>query len=249
MKALFDSGSSRLHIGYWNDERIIEVNHCTYPKHVEDIAQLIENRLAGFNVKEAVACSVSDFWREPLFSTIAALLPGKLRVARTAAEIGVRVQYERPETYGIDRAFGVFAAYRRFKKSCIVIDAGTALTVDAVAFDGSVAGGYILPGFTTQSVALSASTDLPIVKQNILSGELGTSTCDSIRLGIGFGMRAAAVQLAERARRVVDADNRIILCGSDAQMLAPAFDQPVEVVEHLVLEGLALASNILKPFS
>jgi len=249
MIALFDSGSSRLHIGFWNDERIIEVVHCPYPAHIEELSPLITSRLAGSEAKEAFACSVSDFWREPLFKAIAALFPDGIRVARTAADIGIRVLYNHPETYGIDRALAVFAAHHRFNNSCVVMDAGTALTVDAVAFDGSVAGGFILPGIYTQSMALAASTDLPLVTCDILTGELGASTKEAICLGIGYGMRAAAVHLAARAGRAVDADHRLVLTGSDAHILAPAFDFPVEVIDYLVLEGLALASPLLTPFS
>jgi type III pantothenate kinase len=249
MIALFDSGSSRLHSGFWDNGRVMGVEHSHYPEHAGDLAPLIAGILAGSDAKESVACSVSGFWREPLFRTIAALVPHGLRVVRTAADIGIRVSYAQPETYGVDRALAVFAAYHRYHGSCVVVDAGTALTVDAVSFDCSVLGGFILPGFAAQSIALAASTNLPVVNAAPPDDELGASTNDAIRLGIGYGLRAAVADLVSRARRQSNAEDRVILTGSDARLIAPAFERTIDLVDHLVLEGLALAAPGLKPFS
>ena len=249
MIALFDSGSMRLHFGLWDGERLLRIDHLPYPPGPASLEVVIDILVNDCDLTGAAACSVSNTWREALFRSVDGTVPGKLRVARTAADVGVTVPYRAPETYGVDRALAVYAAYRRFGSSCVVADAGTALTVDAVASNGSVAGGFIVPGFHLQAGALDASTDLPTVVPGGDETELGTNTTDSIRLGVGYGLKAAAKDLIMRAADAVEAEDRIILTGGDADELVSLFPGQIAVFPGLVLEGLGLVMDNLPRFT
>ena len=81
----------------------------------------------------------------------------------TARGGGVRNAYERPELLGVDRWAALVGAYARLRAAggrspVCVADAGTALTIDALASDGRHLGGLILPGIALQRTALLAST-------------------------------------------------------------------------------------------
>ncbi|MFC1511979.1 type III pantothenate kinase [Candidatus Latescibacterota bacterium] len=249
MIALFDSGSTHLHFGLWDNGRLIRIDHLPYPPGPASLEAVITVLVDDFVLSGAAACSVSNTWREALFRVVEGIVPGKLRVARTAADIGVALPYTASETYGVDRALAVRAAHRRFEASCVVADAGTALTVDAVNDDGSVAGGFIIPGFHLQASALRTSTDLPTVTPDGDDAELGRSTEDSIRLGISYGFHAAAKDLIKRAAIAVQAGDRIILTGGDADEIASLFPEPIVVTPGLVLEGLGLVMENLPCFA
>ena len=115
--------------------------------------------------------------------------------------------------------------------------------------DGSVAGGFIVPGFHLQAAALGESTDLPSIDHEGDEAALGISTEDSIRLGIGYGLKAAANDLIMRAADAVKAGERIIITGGDAGELVSLFPGKVEAEPCLVLEGLGLVMNNLPCFA
>ena len=146
MIALFDSGSSYLHFGWWDNSSVSDAVSIPYPDSPQSLPEVISGLLGDRNPECAAACSVNSQWRELLFSTIERYVPGGLYIARNAFDIELAVMYEDPSKYGIDRALAAYAAYGFFRDSCVVIDAGTAVTVDAVSQDGAVLGGYIFPG-------------------------------------------------------------------------------------------------------
>ena len=73
---------------------------------------------------------------------------------------------------GVDRVLAAYAAYRLVNDSCIVIDAGTAVTIDAVTKDGTFAGGFIFPGKDLLSWSLAAKTDLPYISSYPLANQV-----------------------------------------------------------------------------
>lgn len=249
MIILIDSGSSVLHLGWWDGGQVVKTINVPYPAATADLEGLITSALGDDVVDGAVACSVSPVWRDAVFQTLAAMFPGALHIVRTASDAGLRVPYTKPELYGIDRAMAVVGAYARFHDSCVVADAGTALTVDAVTANGSVAGGFIMPGAAQQARALSEATSLPRIGIDESDGELGSDTEESIRLGIRYGFQAAAHGLIERAVSAVAAADRILLTGGDAPLIASGLPVPHEIAPNLVLTGLGLVSGRLPAFS
>ena len=83
-----------------------------------------------------------------------------IRVNAAAAEQGLRLHYERPETFGVDRLLALRAARARAGGACLVVDAGTAVTVDGLTADGVHCGGWIAPGYRRQRAGLAALLEL-----------------------------------------------------------------------------------------
>ena len=79
------------------------------------------------------------------------------KVSSTAA--GVRCGYADPSSLGVDRWLAVVAAYHLYQTSLLIVDAGSAMTLDLVSEDGRHLGGYILPGLTLMRDALWRGTD------------------------------------------------------------------------------------------
>ena len=184
--------------------------------------------------------------------------------ARSAASgAGVRNGYADPSQLGVDRWLAICAAYSRFRAPLVVVDSGTATTVDIVSGTGEHQGGYILPGIALMQSALLGSTgDLARLSagggaaaknQAELTGVPGRDTGSAIR-GAAVQATAALVRsCADRLRERVagqDGPGLVVLTGGAAPLLGPVIAQPARAGEaprirlehrpHLVLEGLAL---------
>jgi len=151
-----------------------------------------------------------------------------------------------PERVGEDRLFAALGAARLLGRSCIVVDAGTALTVDAVevaAERASFLGGAIAPGPTLLSDALALGTArLPRVEPRPGAHALGTITEDALRAGIGVGFRGAARALVEGvAHEARLAGAPVVLTGGARAFLLepqPFVDGELVVEDELVHLGM-----------
>ena len=159
---------------------------------------------------------------------------------------GVTNLYARPDQLGADRWASLVAARQRsvatdlFPPSCVVVNAGTAVTVDALDFNGVFRGGFIMPGPRLMLRALAENTSA----LKVLPGEFREFP-DSTGDALYTGAIQAVCGAIEQMRRLVDtnpAQVRVYLAGGAAGEIAPRLNPPVEVVDNLVLEGvLALA--------
>ena len=113
-------------------------------------------------------------------------------------DCGLDLEVETPETTGRDRLYAARAAVDTLGAPCVVVDAGTALTVD-VAVPGAFLGGAIAPGPALLAEALTAGGALlPDFEPAPDVPALGRSTEDALRAGVGVGFVGAAWMLVER---------------------------------------------------
>ncbi len=163
------------------------------------------------------------------------------------SEIPLVVALEHPDRVGIDRLAGA-AAVNRLRdpnRPAIVIDVGSAITVDLVAANGMFQGGAILPGIGLSARALHEFTDLlPLVPVDELCEAppaLGTSTIAAMRSGLFWGAVGAMRELIARISQPLETKPQLFLTGGAAPSIAPMLDPAAQYVEHLVLSGIALA--------
>jgi len=152
-----------------------------------------------------------------------------------------------PDRTGIDRLCGAAAAalVKAADRPAIVVDCGTAATVDMVTADGTFAGGAILPGPALMARALSEGTSkLPEV------AALGTAppppmpgrcTRDAIAAGVGFGIQGAIARLVAEAQHAFGDRAEVLLTGGWRGAVRAALPGAVEIPD-LVLHGVALAA-------
>lgn len=249
MIALFDSGSSYLHFGWFDNGLVSDTASIPYPDSTRELDAVISDLLGGRTPECAAACSVNSLWRESVFKTINRHVPRKLHIAVDASDINLIVNYDQPSHYGIDRALAAHAAHSIFRNSCVVVDAGTAITIDAVAEDGSIMGGYIFPGGQTLLHGLTEKTTLPPVSIDYDNTGLGASTEQCISYGISIGITGAIIRLIEHAAGYVSCSERVILTGGEAESLMKMLPLHMILRPHLVLEGLGLTAEKLPKYS
>jgi len=91
----------------------------------------------------------------------------KKKILKIGREIKLRIPIlvENPQIVGIDRLLNALAAYRRTKSSTIIIDFGTAITIDVVSKEGEFLGGLILPGIRTRIYFGTVGSVIHIIKE------------------------------------------------------------------------------------
>ena len=169
-------------------------------------------------------------------------LPAPL-LAREDFPIPLRNETLQPDRVGADRLLGALAAYRRVGAPCVVVDAGTAITVNAVRSDGAFLGGAIFPGLAMMARALAEGTALlPTVAPAADVPLVGKSTEQAIAVGIRRGAAGAVAGLIAAARQTVGPGARVVLTGGDAERLAEFLPPDCRLTfPNLVLEGLVFA--------
>lgn len=146
-----------------------------------------------------IAVSVVDRWSLRLQQAADDLgLPVTMATAQT---IPLPTALPRPDLTGPDRLLAAWAAASLHGRPVIVVDLGTATTVDAVDADGFFVGGAILPGLGLSVAALAEGTSrLPRVELDVPAEAIGTDTASAIQSGIVIGHLGAVRELALRIR-------------------------------------------------
>lgn len=174
-----------------------------------------------------------------------------LRQRRIAhGDLAIDVRLPEPHRVGIDRLAAAAAAgiVKDAARPAIIVDCGTAATVDLVADDGGFLGGAILPGPALMTRALAEGTsrlpEVAALEQGRVPAMPGRSTQEAIAAGIGWGMRGAIARLVDEARHALGtaADPEILLTGGWRAAVRDALPTAREIPD-LVLAGIALVAG------
>ncbi len=161
-----------------------------------------------------------------------------------SGDLPIAVDLPRPDMAGVDRLLGAVAAnrLRQANRPAVVIDVGTAITVDLVSAAGVFQGGAILPGIAMSARAMHEFTDLlPLLDMSELTSPppaLGTATEPAMRSGLFWGAVGAIRQLVDEL--VPDGQPEIFLTGGAGPAVAKLLGKEARHVPHLTLAGIAL---------
>jgi type III pantothenate kinase len=162
-------------------------------------------------------------------------------VVEPGVETGMPILYEPPGDVGADRIVNGVAAFAAFGGPVIVVDFGTATTLDVVTRQGEYAGGVICPGIGISADALfQRAARLPRVEVRNPGRTIGRSTITSIQSGLYFGYASMVEGIIGRIRSELREPARVVATGGLAETLAA--DMPsIEAVDPvLTLTGLRL---------
>lgn len=166
----------------------------------------------------------------------------------SVADLPLEVGLERADMVGIDRLIDAVAANRLREpgRPAVVVDVGTAITVDLISDQGVFMGGAIMPGIAMAAKALDEFTDLlPLIDMSDLSSPppvLGTSTVQAMQSGLFWGAVGAIRQLVERMSEDSKESPRVILTGGAGPAVAELLGRSALHVPQLTLAGIAIAA-------
>ena len=186
--------------------------------------------LASVNgqVSEAVSAGLREAGTSPVYTLGVDL------------EIPIQHSLRDDGTIGHDRLLCALAAFARTEQACVVVDAGTAITVDFVDGEGTFHGGAIGPGVRMMLRALHEQTSaLPVVDSlEDLTGPYGRDTPEAMSLGVLEFARGGVHRLVERYAQAFGAYPQIVATGGDAALLFRSDDVIEHVVPDLQLMGI-----------
>jgi type III pantothenate kinase len=157
-------------------------------------------------------------------------------------ELPINVLTETPAQTGTDRVLNIAAAFEQLGKACVVVDAGTAVTVDLCDDNGDFLGGAIFPGVKMMLDSLHDKTaQLPVVEFQVPAGTFGASTAQAIRHGVYHGIRGLVKEMTENYAMTLGRWPEIIATGGDARALFEDWELIHAVSPDLTLYGIALA--------
>jgi type III pantothenate kinase len=257
-----DVGNTRIKLAVVTDHGLTE----TGPRRLPTVARRQDLSSRGFRPENlenwlgtaapgpavVLVASVHDAAAARLEAALAEVSATRHRPLRQRrighADLPLAIRLDEPHAVGIDRLAAAAAAclVKHPGRGAIVIDCGTAATVDMVTAAGEFLGGAILPGPTLMAQALADGTSrLPAVaalEQSAPPAMPGRSTQQAIAAGIGWGMKGAIERLVKEARTALGHDADLILTGGWRGAIRDALPTAVDLPD-LTLAGIALAAE------
>jgi len=179
-------------------------------------------------------------------------MTGRVRIVGFS-DLPIKISVLEPDKTGIDRLLAGWAAHTIVKartaigEALIVVQAGTAVTVDLIAADGEFCGGAIMPGLGLALQLLAAGTDqLPWLGNHVVDSEPelpGKNTSQAISAGVNAALVGGASHIVHRYRKTHGDSLKVIVTGGDGPLLLPHIPTPSERIDHLVLRGLSLLAK------
>ncbi|MHC4220503.1 MAG: type III pantothenate kinase [Planctomycetota bacterium] len=240
-------GNSRTQIGRFLDGDLAECRRLDNGKRAEIAQQVFAwwRDMAKLPQASVLLASVNDETAAQLTATLEDQL--SIEVYRVGEDVPVPIGRQLdPETItGTDRLLNAAAAYDRLKQACVVVDAGTALTVDFVDGEGTYHGGAIAPGAAMQLKAMHDQTaSLPELRFDPPDDDaFGRSTSQAMLNGVFHGIRGAVQRLVERYSERYGAFPQIIATGGDAEVLFEGEELIDHIVPDLTILGIAAAAR------
>jgi type III pantothenate kinase len=241
-----DVGNTRMKWGRCTEEGVVEIASLS-PPNLEDQGQ---RQIASWGLSQPSTWVVGGVHPQRCDELVGWLreLGHSVWVVDSHRQLPIGAAVQRPHKVGIDRLLNAVAAGKHWKRSrlpAIVIDAGTAVTVDSVDQDGTFRGGAIFPGLRLMGEALHHHTALlPLVELTKPRPYLpGMSTQQAIEAGVYYAVAGGINTLTGLLSQGASTKPYVFMTGGDAELLRSAVDGLVDFWPEMTLEGLRLTAE------
>ncbi len=241
-------GNTRSRLGLFSDKELLDpvsIDNANLSAQLKLIAALKERHPAA----SLVIASVNNDHADKLERELAASqsISDIWRIGRDVP-INLTHTLQNDQTVGLDRLLNAVAAHTRAEQACIIVDAGTAITVDFIDGQGVFHGGAIAPGAQMMLNALHNHTaSLPQLNANDINADLppmGKDTPTAMLLGVRSAIRGMVHELLDRYASFYDAYPRVIATGGDALRLLKGDDLIENIVPDLQLIGIQVVCDL-----
>ncbi|HVL54682.1 MAG TPA: type III pantothenate kinase [Vitreimonas sp.] len=249
-----DIGNTNLTLGLVRNGRLVATRRAATHQRAtaDELEHLLDSLLRLDDVAFAdigsIACASVVPALTAALEQVAARRERQLVIA-TAGTVPIPIRVDRPEQVGADRLVNALAAHRIYGAPAVVVDFGTATTLDCVAPDGAYVGGAIAPGLELGLEALAARTaKLPRIELRAPDRAIGRDTVSAMQSGTVLGYLALVTGLLGRVRReladqhaVQPSDVKAILTGGLSVAPWVRSLEGIDAVDpDITLKGLAM---------
>ena len=207
----------------------------------DDLARILD----GIEPVPAYVCSVVVGALDGVIDGLTAGGATSTHVLGRDVPLPVTIDYDTPDTLGFDRVIAAYAAWTLHEGGAIVIDAGTAMTVDWIDSDRTFRGGAIAPGPATLGAALSqAAPALDRVDPEPMSSWPGRTTRESLVVGVTAAARGMVRDIVSVARDRAGAEVAVVVTGGAGPLVSRLLEVPHEFEPHLLVRGLGAIAGV-----
>ena len=245
MILLFDIGNTNTHAGLANDRRVVKQTNLPTANWFNGTAAKLMRKFVGRARLDGVAlCSVVPR-ATPFVCKIVRRLWGLNPLELTSKTLcGVGIDYPKPDTIGPDRLANAVAARHRFGAPVVVLDFGTAVTLDVVNRAGNYAGGIIAPSPEISRDYLAEKTALlPRIELKPPKSVVGRDTDECLRSGLIFGFADLVSGLLIRLKKEWQPEFKVVGTGGGLAVLLPYLSEKVIFDPNLTLKGIYLTGR------
>ena len=202
-------------------------------------------RVAARENAAVVASGVNPDGERALEEVVAERLDRRVVWVGKDLDLPIKVLTDEPERTGVDRVLNVAAAHEQVEGEVVVVDAGTAITIDVCNDAGDFLGGAIAPGVRMQLDALHERTaSLPLVPGERFAAPaepFGQNTEQAILHGVYHGIRGMVRELVEAYATKLGRWPEVVATGGDAKALFDKWEIVTAIVPDLTMYGIAKA--------
>jgi type III pantothenate kinase len=247
-----DVGNSSIHFGAFElggggerlaaEWRITTTPHKTADEYGIQMIEFL--RLNGYSherVRGVAICSVVPTLTPALAEAAEKYFGCRPFVIGPDTRTGLKNRYHKPEDVGTDRIVNAVAVHRRRGGPAIIVDFGTATTIDVVTRAGEYLGGAISPGVMISAEALFArAAKLQVVELRRPRSAVGRDPVTSIQSGVVLGYASLVDGMIDRIRAEIGARAHVVATGGLAALILPESKKIQEFRPYLTLEGLLM---------
>ena len=246
MLLAIDIGNTNLVIGcIENDEILFQARIATDRTRTSDQYGVeIKNMLEAFGVQreDITDCIISSVV-PPVFNSVRTgvvkVIGKQPMVVGPGLKTGLNIHMDVPSQVGSDRIVIAVAALAEYKAPMILMDLGTATTIEVVEPDNLYVGGVIFPGVKISLDALTArAAQLSSISLDQPKQVIGKNTVDCMRSGMMYGTAAMIDGIVERMEEELGHKCSLIATGGMAQFITPLCKREIILERDLLLKGL-----------
>lgn len=246
MLLAIDIGNTNLVIGCFRDDKILfKARIATDRTRTSDQYGVeIKSMLEAYGVKRSDIedCIISSVV-PPVFNSVRTgvikIIGKQPMVVGPGLKTGLNIHVDVPSQVGSDRIVIAVAALAEYKAPLLLLDLGTATTIEAVEPDNVYMGGVIIPGVRVSLDALtSRAAQLPGISLDQPKQVIGKNTVDCMRSGMMYGTAAMIDGLVERMEEELGHRCTLIATGGLAQFITPLCKREIILEKDLLLKGL-----------
>ena len=246
MLLAIDIGNTNIVIGCMeNDEIVFKARIATDRTRTSDQYGVeIKNMLEAFgtSLEQIDDCIISSVV-PPVFNSVKTgvikVLGKQPMVVGPGLKTGLNIHMDVPSQVGSDRIVIAVAALAEYKAPLILMDLGTATTIEVVEPDNLYVGGVIFPGVRVSLDALtSRAAQLPGISLEQPKKVIGKNTVDCMRSGMMYGTAAMIDGMVERIEEELGHSATVVATGGLAQFITPLCKREIILEKDLLLKGL-----------
>ena len=247
MLVAVDVGNTSISLGVYKGQRLVKSGRIltgphTSTRQVTSGLRSLFRRLkvrAG-SVENVLMVSVVPKTTTKVKTALKKLCGVAPKVVGKGVKAPIRNLYKRPSQVGQDRLVNAVAARHKYGTPVLVIDFGTAITIDLVSKRGEYAGGVIVPGIEISLETLTQRAALlPKLKLKATHKVLGRDTTHSMQSGVFHGFGSLCDGLIQKLKSEARVGRvTVVATGGQARAISPFLRVVHRVDEHLTLDGL-----------